>query len=233
MAILARQRRTITLAGAQPYRHACNPALWVKVDLVRELEPALFLGLVTQRDPQRFFLPQLGEDCRLEFGMPLAEIAGISKRGIGQPRIERSVAICTELLAGGFHARGAFVFGVASGAGTRPFLAKHACNRPLKAFAQSVRSAPIGQPGCGGVIPDLGMAGQASLVAHRYEGIDVASLAIVLQAVVRPAECAGTPAGVEYNLARALGVRFDPLAGQMRYCRDCQKRQQDGCHKRP
>ena len=123
--------------------------------------------------------------------MQRAEIGGIAQLRVGQPGVERAVAIGAEGLGRRLHPLGAFVFGMAIETGPRPRLAKGMGDRPLDAVPQAARPARTGQPFGPGVIVQILVAADAGLVLHRLERLDVAGLALVLKAVVGKAELAG------------------------------------------
>ena len=85
------------------------------------------------------------------------------------------------------------------------------------------------------MVADFLVAGEASLVAHRDEGIDVAGFAIILQPMMREAELAGAPARIHDRRAFGIVIGLHPIAGEIGVDGHCEEGEQDGdkadpCH---
>ena len=132
MAILAFQRRAV-LAKAD--RHPRRAAARIHVDVMREFEAAAFHRRCIQRRAYGPRRAETGEIGRAELRVFLAEIMRVGEGRVGQPRIERIVAIGAKGLARGLLPHRAFVFGMARYAAQRPFLAEALRDPPLQRIA--------------------------------------------------------------------------------------------------
>ena len=108
------------------------------------------------------------------------------------------------MLRGRLHPPGAFVLGMASGAGFGAFLAEDPGDVPQQRFARTHRPARGGEPVHLGMVADILVARQAGLVADRDERLDVADLAIVLERMMREAQLARAPAVIPCHLVHAM-----------------------------
>ena len=93
MAVLAFERLTIL---RQAQRHPRRAAARVHVDIVRELEARAFERLAVQRSAHGLGSAEAGVIGRAELRVLLAEIMRIGERSIGEPCVQRVVAIGAE-----------------------------------------------------------------------------------------------------------------------------------------
>ena len=90
------------------------------------------------------------------------------------------------------------MFDMAIGAGAGIFPAEDVRHRPQHLLAERAPFHRSGEPGMLGMVPDILVATDAGLVAHRFERANVAGLAFVFQAVMGKAKRTGAPARVAY-----------------------------------
>src|SRR5690606_13964378 len=219
--------RAVARIPAEAPRHMRDAVGLAEVHRERDAQAVTLPRSVVERNAYRVGLRPVGRQQGPELGMRLAEVAGVAECGVGQPRVESAVAVGTEFLARRLHPPGALVLGVAVGAGAWPRLAERVGYLPLHGIAPRQRAAGERLARLRRVVGDILVAGQAGLVAHRDERLDVACLALVLEPVVHRAQRAGTPARVHQHRAGPGAIGLARRARQVRPDRYSKEGKQD------
>ena len=184
MAPGAIERRTLP----ESLRHPCDAAASIEMQIVREGQPGRFARVLGERDAGQLVAAHRERQGRSKLRVERTEIGSVAEPGIGQPVLERTVAIGAERLARRRHPAGTLVLGVAVRACAGAGLAERVGDLPLEPLPGAAGPASIGYPRGQGVIVDVFVTSQAGFVAHRLERLDVARLALALELMVRLAE---------------------------------------------